>query len=91
MKRPRQPVRYRICVEGRLDEGWSGWLGDMSLSCEDGKDGQAVTSLLGDAPDQPALRGILSRMWDMGLTVISVNRVDMQAGRLQEDQHDDDN
>ncbi len=90
MKRPRQAARYRICVEGRLGEDWSGWFSGMSLSCEDGTDGQAVTTLEGEMPDQPALRGILSRIWDMGLTVISVNRTDAQVGQSQEVNHDDE-
>ena len=76
MNHARQPARYRICVQGRLDDQWSGWFGGMTVSSEEDAGGQTVTVLEGDVPDQPALRGMLAGLWDLGLTLISVNRID---------------
>ncbi len=66
---------YRITVQGRLDEGWSNWLSGMSVSLELGDGGVPVTVLTGPVVDQPALRGILNRLWDLNLTLISVNPI----------------
>ncbi len=66
---------YRIVVRGRLDESWSGWLDGMSVSVLGAAEGAPVTALTGPVVDQSALRGILNRLWDLNLTVISVNPV----------------
>jgi hypothetical protein len=67
--------RYRITAQGLLDESWSSWLGGMSVSVERAKDGEPVTTLAGPVEDQPALRGILNRLWDLNLKLASVERV----------------
>jgi hypothetical protein len=63
------PVNYEIRVQGRLREDWSDWLDDMSISFHAG-----VTKLSGAVADQAALRGILIRVWDLGLKLLSVSR-----------------
>ncbi len=65
---------YRIIVQGRLDESWSDWLCGMSISVGRTDDDLPVTVLTGRVADQAALRGILDRLWDLNLTLISVNR-----------------
>ena len=64
------PARYRIKVRGRLDERWSDWFNGMTITPERG-----ITTLTG-AVDQAKLRGILSKIWDLNLTVISINRLE---------------
>jgi len=63
---------YRIAVRGGLSERWSAWFSGMAISLHRDEDGNAVTVLAGPVADQAALRGILCRIWDLGLTVISV-------------------
>ncbi len=70
-----RPRTYRIIVEGGLDESWSSWLSGMAVSVERTGGGVLVTVLTGPVVDQPALRGILNRLWDLNLTLLSVNRV----------------
>jgi hypothetical protein len=65
---------YQIIVEGSLDPGWSDWFGEMELAQTTGRDGNPVTVLTGSLADQAALRGILTRLWDLNLTLISVVR-----------------
>jgi hypothetical protein len=65
---------YQIIVEGSLDPGWSDWFGEMELAQTTGQDGNPVTILTGSLADQAALRGILTRLWDLNLTLISVVR-----------------
>ena len=60
---------YIIEVEGRLDQSWSGWFSGLAVTYEDG-----VSTLTGHVADQAALRGILTKIWDLNLTLISANR-----------------
>jgi hypothetical protein len=66
-----RPSRYEIVVGGRLDEGWSDWLSGMEIECGDGR-----TTLVGLIDDQPALLGILVRLGNMNLTLISLRRLE---------------
>jgi hypothetical protein len=67
-----QPARYRIKVRGRLDEKWSDWFNGMTITSE-----RDITTLTG-AVDQAKLRGIVSKIWDLNLTVISVTQIGSQ-------------
>jgi hypothetical protein len=64
---------YEITVLGILDESWSDWFGDMTITVE-----ADVTTISGAVPDQSALRGILDRIWDLNLTLISARRTDIR-------------
>jgi hypothetical protein len=76
-------VTYQIRVRGRLEESWLDWLDRLSMTFEPETDGLGVTVVTGDL-DQAALRGLLSYLWDMNLTVLSVTAPHAgasQAGR----------
>ena len=62
---------YEIQVQGRLDASWSHWFEGMTIAFRDG-----ITTLTGAVSDQAALRGILSKIWDLNLAVVSVNRIE---------------
>jgi hypothetical protein len=62
------PSRYEIRLQGRLHERWTVWFDDMTISVEAG----GVTLLRGDVADQAALHGLLARLRDLGLPLISV-------------------
>ena len=63
---------YRIELLGTLDENWSEWLSDVTISFEQQR-GEASTVIIASL-DQAGLRGVLNRMWDMNLTVLAVCR-----------------
>jgi len=65
------PARYEIRVDSILDAQWSDWFGGLQLS----NDG-VQTVIVGLLPDQPALHGLLTKMGDLGLSLISVCRLD---------------
>ena len=69
-----QPAIYRIQVRGALGEDWAGWFEGMTITVEDG-----ITTLAGPVADQPALHGLLVRIRDLGLTLLSVEREDVAA------------
>jgi hypothetical protein len=62
-----QARMVEIRIQGQLDESWSDWLEGMEVTVDDHS-----TILRGIIPDQAALRGILSKMWDVNLTLISI-------------------
>jgi hypothetical protein len=66
---------YRIELEGRLDKSWSGWFSGMTLTVQD-----EVSILTGPLADQAALRGLLSKIWDLNLTLVSITRLGPQHG-----------
>ena len=70
-----QPATYQIKVQGRLDERWTHWFDGMSIMIEPAEDGSTVTVLTGPVADQAALYGLINRMRDLSLPLISVGRV----------------
>jgi len=70
---------YRIRVQGMVDQSWSDWFENMAIAPERESDDASITTLTGAVADQAALRGILLKIWDLNLTVISVARVETDA------------
>jgi len=68
---PRWPARYEIRVDSVLDDRWADWFGGLQVS----SDG-TQTVIVGLLPDQPALHGVLTKIRDLGLCLISVRRLD---------------
>ncbi len=82
MNTPHAPTSYEIRLQGRLDERWAAWFDGMTVSHEPG----GVTVLAGPVADQAALHGLLARLRDLGLPLVSVTPVgpagsDEGAGR----------
>ena len=69
-------VVYQIKVQGNLDDRWSDWFSGLTVVVEDVRtDIPPVTTLTGRT-DQATLRGILNKIWDLNLTLISVVPID---------------
>ncbi len=66
------PAGYRLRVAEHLDDHWSPWFGDLSLTHED----DGTTSLTGVVADQAELHGLLTKIRDLGVTLISVEVID---------------
>ena len=69
---------YCIRVQGNIDLRWANWLEDMSIASEVNEEGCPATVLRGPVADQAALRGVLTRLWDLNLDIISVTRIERQ-------------
>jgi hypothetical protein len=63
--------RYEIRVEGALDERWSAWFEGLRITSR-----RWTTTLAGPVVDQAALIGLLVKVHDLGLTLISVRRIE---------------
>jgi hypothetical protein len=61
---------YEVRLAGQLDPHWSAWFGGMTLTHED----DGTTSLRGVVADQAQLHGVLGRVRDLGVTLLSVHR-----------------
>ena len=63
---------YEIRVQGRLDDRWSTWFDGLTLSQTD----DGTTVLRGPVTDQAALHGLLHKLRDIGLPLLSVARTE---------------
>ncbi len=61
-----------IRVKGRIDEHWSEWFEGLSITHTD----QDETVLTGRVVDQAALYGLLAKLWDLGLPLLSVKQLE---------------
>lgn len=66
------PGFYEVCLKGHLDDQWDTWFGGLSLTLEN----HGTTLLQGLVVDQAALYGLLKRVRDLGIPLISVNRAE---------------
>jgi hypothetical protein len=67
------PEIYEICVEGRLGPEWSAWFDGLTIANRP----HGETVLRGAVPDQAALHGILIKIRNLGLPLLSVLRVEV--------------
>jgi hypothetical protein len=75
------PAQYEIRVAGVLDGRWAAWFNGLQIS------GQGEETVLrGMVADQPALHGLLTKVRDLGLCLISVRRLD--TGQSETGNHD---
>lgn len=70
-----QSATYQIKVQGRLDERWAQWFDGMSIAFAQTEDGSTMTVLTGSVIDQAALYGLIGHMRDLGLPLISIERL----------------
>ena len=69
-------IIYHIRLQGHLDSGWGDWFGGVTVTFND----DGTTLLIGEVIDQAALHGLLKKVRDLGLPLISVNRVNPGMG-----------
>lgn len=67
--RPDQPMLYQVKVWGRITEHLVDWSEGMTVAFEDN-----ITTI-NAVVDQSSLRGIVTRLWDLNVTLISINRI----------------
>ena len=66
-----EPERYEFRIKGHLDDRWAAWFEGLTLTRED----NGETLLTGPVVDQAALHGLLRKVRDLGMPLLSVTRV----------------
>jgi hypothetical protein len=80
-----RPVFYEIQVQGQLDPQRSKWFEGMALThIEKGESGLACTIISGPVIDQPALHGLLTKIRDLNLTLISIRQSNPGTSTVEE-------
>jgi hypothetical protein len=67
-----QSNQYRIRVKETMDRHFADWLNNLTLLPQE----NGETLLIGTFTDQPALRGFLDQLWNLNITVITVERIE---------------
>ena len=67
-----EPPIYEIRIKGHLGAQWADWFGDVTITLED----NGETLLTSEVIDQSALHGLLRKVRDLGMPLVSVNRVE---------------
>lgn len=76
---------YEIKIKGLLDDHWGQWFEGMTLKqVENGEIGQMCTLITGPIADQPALHGLLAKIRDLNLVLISVYRINFETNKREE-------
>ena len=71
-------AKYRIKLKECLGDNWSNWFEEMVISIECG-----MTILTGHVPDQAALHGLFTRIRDLNLTLLAVERIEPEPEENQ--------
>jgi hypothetical protein len=65
---------YQIIIEGFIDTSWSEWFGGLHIESSKMENGLTITRLSGILLDQAALRGLMNKIWDLNLVVLSLKQ-----------------
>lgn len=79
--RPARPPTYQIRIRGHLPDAWADWFEGMTITLEDGGD----TLLCGPVADQAALFGLLRKVRDLGMPLISVAQLPQRHNEASTD------
>jgi len=77
---PSEPMVYQIRIEGHLGLQWTDWFGGLTIALEDNGD----TLVTGPVVDQAALHGLLKKVRDLGMPLVSLNPVEPSQTAVSE-------
>ena len=77
---PDKPMFYQIRLKGHLSPQWTDWFEGLTITLEE----NGETLLTGPVVDQAALFGLLRKVRDLGLPLLSVNRVESEQSEMSD-------
>jgi hypothetical protein len=75
---------YEVRVQGHLEDHWSEWLGKLAVQ----RQADGTTVLVGPVVDQAALHGVINRIRDLGVPLLSVRRPAKDINEGGDDEHE---
>ena len=75
---------YQIKVTGNLDQTWVSWFNQMKITTENNQTDGPITVFTGPISDQSELRGLLIKIWDLNLELLSVQKIKDLGGFTDE-------
>ena len=75
---PGQPLVYQIRIKGHLGREWADWFGGLTITLED----NGETLLTGPVVDQAALHGVLRKVRDLGMSLITLKKISSKTGSV---------
>jgi hypothetical protein len=80
-----QPLTiYEIQVQGELDLDWGNWFDGLAVRLTPAGSRPATTTLTAAVADQAALRGLMCKLWDLNLALVSVYRMEVEIEEKDE-------
>ena len=73
-----EPKVYQIKIKEKIDKEWSKWFEGFEISYQKNKIGEDLTLITGVVSDQAALNGLLNKIWNLNLTILSVENFTKQ-------------
>jgi hypothetical protein len=87
---PDQPIVYQIRIKGHLDPQWTDWFDGMTITLHEDGD----TLLTGPVADQASLHGLIKKVRDLGISLVSINsalsgQADLPVNKKKTDYQDE--
>ena len=70
---------YRIKISGHLEKHWISWFQPMEITTSCNGSGRQITVLTGSVSDQSELRGLLTKIWDLNMELLSIKQIDQES------------
>lgn len=77
------PGKYRIIVQGKLNESWSDRLGGMQIISDETEGASSKTTLIGYLRDQTQLSGVLNSLYELHLAIRLVEHLVNESGEIE--------
>ena len=70
---------YQIKICGHLEKHWISWFKPMEITRSRDGSGRQITALTGPVSDQSELRGLLTKIWDLNMELLSLKQIDQES------------
>lgn len=68
---------YRIEISGHMDTHWVSWFAPLEITTEHDSNGRLITVLTGPVSDPSELRGLLVKIWDLNMELVSLTQIEV--------------
>ena len=80
----RMQKKYCITVSGLISRSWSKWFSGFNISYANKRNGEKISNIIGYVRDQSELLGLIKRISELNLSIISINEIDIKRRKADE-------